>query len=383
MKFCVIHQQTSHNAHSPRRVVEQSTGQGVAWINRYLDREYVRRIADTTLRTYAHNLLHFVRWWESVHHTSDMVEGDLTESTLLEYVRFQSSQQPRPSPSTINDRVAVAERAIRNEFPDAPCQIARGFHQAFLRRRPMGLGRPRVAMSRLRVKVPKRNIVPLSVDEVSRFWSSFRTSRDLAIVGLMLLQGLRSAEVLALNRDDVLLSEAQLRVRGKGNKWRLLPLAPETVQLLEHYLHLERPNPCSAALFVSLKGRARGARMTRAGLRSLFRHYRQPTKFQLANPHRFRTTFASDMIRAGMSLPDLSFDCLRSTGPNEWAIHVPLGKLKTERMVPVDSFVCGLVQRLRFFRSLDPLPADGRLLARPRTKEALVRQLRDYLHQVC
>jgi integrase len=80
---------------------------------------------------------------------------------------------------------------------------------------------------------------------------------------------------------------------------------------------------------------------------------------------------------------DLSFDCLRSTGPNQWAIHVPLGKLKTERMVPVDSFVCELVQRLQFFRSLDPLPVDGRLLARPRTKEALVRQLRDYLHQVC
>jgi site-specific recombinase XerD len=79
---------------------------------------------------------------------------------------------------------------------------------------------------------------------------------------------------------------------------------------------------------------------------------------------------------------DLSFDCLHSTGPDQWAIHVPLGKLKTERMVPVDSFVGELVQRLRFFRSLDSLPADGRLLARPRTKEALVRQLRDYLHQV-
>jgi integrase len=80
---------------------------------------------------------------------------------------------------------------------------------------------------------------------------------------------------------------------------------------------------------------------------------------------------------------DLSFDCLRSTGPDQWAIHVPLGKLKTERMVPVDSFVCELVRRLRFFRSLDPLPADGWLLSRPRTKEALVRQLRDHLHQVC
>jgi integrase len=83
-------------------------------------------------------------------------------------------------------------------------------------------------MSRLRVKAPKHHIVPLSLEEVARFWSSFRTSRDLAIVGLMLLQGLRSAEVLALNRDDVLFSEAQLRVRGKGNKlascpWRQKP----------------------------------------------------------------------------------------------------------------------------------------------------------------
>jgi integrase len=80
---------------------------------------------------------------------------------------------------------------------------------------------------------------------------------------------------------------------------------------------------------------------------------------------------------------DLSFDCLRSTGPNQWAVHVPLGKLKTERMVPVDPFVCEFVHRLRFFRSLDPLPADGRLLARPGAKDTLLRHLRDYLHQVC
>jgi site-specific recombinase XerD len=140
---------------------------------------------------------------------------------------------------------------------------------------------------------------------VARFWSSFRTSRDLAIVGLMLLEGLRSQEVLALNRDDVLRSEAQIRVRGKGNKVRFLPLAPEAVQLLDHYLRLERPNPSSAALFVSLKGPARGSRMTPAGLRSLFRHHRQTTGVTLANPHRFRHTFASDMLRAGVSLPAL------------------------------------------------------------------------------
>jgi integrase len=80
---------------------------------------------------------------------------------------------------------------------------------------------------------------------------------------------------------------------------------------------------------------------------------------------------------------DLSFDCLRSTGPHQWAIHVPLGKLKTERMVPVDSLVVTIIQRLRFFRFLDPHPPDGRLLARRSTRDALIRQLRRYLHQVC
>ena len=104
----------------------------------------------------------------------------------------------------------------------------------------------------------------------------------------MLLQGLRSREVLALNRDDVLFPEAQIRVHGKGNKTRLLPLAPEAVQLLDHYLHLERPNVPTSPLFVSLKGRARGVRMTPAGLRSLFRHHRRTTGVKKANPHRFR-----------------------------------------------------------------------------------------------
>ena len=305
MKFRVIRQQNPSGAHSPYQVVEQPAGRSVGWINRFLDREYVRRLADKSLYSYAHSLLHFVRWWESVHQTGEISRADLTESTLLDYVRFQSSLEPAPSASTINDRVACADRAIRNEFPNAPCKAAPGFQQVYLHRRPLGLGRPRFEISRLRVREPKLAIVPLSVDEVARFWSSFRNARDLAIVGLMLMQGLRSVEVMALNRDDMLLSEGQLRVRGKGNKLRLLPLAPETTQLIEHYLRLERPDPCSAALFVVLKGPARGQPMTPAGLRSLFRHHRRTTGIQLANPHRFRHTFASDMVRAGISLPAL------------------------------------------------------------------------------
>ena len=79
---------------------------------------------------------------------------------------------------------------------------------------------------------------------------------------------------------------------------------------------------------------------------------------------------------------DLSFDCLRPVGPQRWAIHVPLGKLKTERMVPVDAFVVRLVERLRLLRSQDPLPADGFLLARPSSRDALLGSLRTFWRHI-
>ena len=105
------------------------------------------------------------------------------------------------------------------------------------------------------MKTPKRVIVPLSVEEVARFWSSFRTSRDLAIVGLMLLHGLRSCEVLALNREDLLQFRlADPRPRQGQQDSRCCRWLRESVQLLDHYLRLERPPHCGQPLFVCLKG---------------------------------------------------------------------------------------------------------------------------------
>jgi site-specific recombinase XerD len=304
MTLHLLHQPATNPARSPYRIVDQNTGREIDWVNRYLDMLVLRRMAPLTIRGYAHGLLHFLRWWESVHHSTTIPEP-LSDSILLEYVRFQSSQQPPPSGSTINQRVAIVDHLLRDFFPQAPAQIAPPLQARYWRRAPMGLGRPSAALSRVRVKEEKRTIIPLSVDEVARFWASFRTSRDLAIVGLMLLQGLRSREVLALNHEDISFTEAQIHVHGKGNKSRFLPLAPESVQLLDHYLRLERPTGVTPPFFVSLKGRARGQRMTPAGLRSLFRHHRRTTGVKKANPHRFRHTFATDMVRAGISLPAL------------------------------------------------------------------------------
>ncbi len=304
MTFRVTQQQGLSNALSPFRVVEQS-GREVEWINRYLDQQRVRGMADSTLRSYAHDLLHFLRWWTTVQKTSSITQTALTESTFLDYIRFQVNQSPPTAAANVNRRVGTAGRAMRCEFPESVPLFAPGFQNWYWRQSRLGYGRLRPALTQLRVKMPKRVIVPLSVDEVARFWSSFRTSRDLAIIGLMLLHGLRSCEVLSLNREDVQLPDLQIRVRGKGKRVRVLPLARESVELLDHYLCLERPARSGDALFVCLKGPARGNRMTSAGLRSLFRHHRQATRVMQANPHRFRHTFASEMVRAGISLPAL------------------------------------------------------------------------------
>jgi site-specific recombinase XerD len=56
----------------------------------------------------------------------------------------------------------------------------------------------------------------------------------------------------------------------------------------------------------------------------------------------------------------LPLDCLRQVGPDQWALHVPLGKLHTERLVPVDAEVRGIIQRILALRPL----ARPELLAR-------------------
>jgi integrase len=144
--------------------------------------------------------------------------------------------------------------------------------------------------------------MPLSKEEVSTFLEGLRTSRDLSIATLMLLCGLRSQEVIGLTLKDLSLLEGQIRVRGKGDKERIVPLPLQVTPFLRHYLEVERPKTKTQRIFVSLKGKKRGHAMTPAGLRSLFRHHRRSSGVRNANPHRWRHTFGSDMARAGISL---------------------------------------------------------------------------------
>jgi site-specific recombinase XerD len=79
---------------------------------------------------------------------------------------------------------------------------------------------------------------------------------------------------------------------------------------------------------------------------------------------------------------DLSADCLRSLGGDQWAVHVPIGKLHNDRLVPVDEQVREVITRLEFLRTLPPPAPPEFLLPRPKGREALCVQLRAYLSHV-
>ena len=78
---------------------------------------------------------------------------------------------------------------------------------------------------------------------------------------------------------------------------------------------------------------------------------------------------------------DLTPDCLRHLGDNRWTLHVPHGKPRSERWVPVDDRARVLVERLRFLRTLPP-GADPRfLLPRPNGRGRLMPDLREALRE--
>lgn len=299
----VVCQDSCPASASPYRLLD-AQDQPIGWANEFLDAQRLRQLSLRSLRAYSYDLLHFARWW--LRQDPHRPLSEINQSVLADYVRHQLDQEPKPTPQTVNHRLVVVHCLYRfhsgSEIGPGHCYIQR----AYTKRSPLGYGRPcRAVALGLRLKQPQRVVVPLSAHEVAQFWRSFRTFRDLAVTGLMLLDGLRSCEVLALQLADLELAHAQIRVLGKGNKQRLLPLPQEIIGVLENYLRLERPLIHSPSLFVCLKGRHRGQPLTPAGLRSLFRHHRLRSQVPQANPHRFRHTFGADMVRAGISLPAL------------------------------------------------------------------------------
>jgi site-specific recombinase XerD len=93
-----------------------------------------------------------------------------------------------------------------------------------------------------------------------------------------------------------------VRVIGKGNKERRVPLDPDVASLIQTYLLAERPETTSDALFIVAKGPNRGQPLTAAGLRTIFWYHRAKADVPAGHPHALRHSFGTALAEAGVDL---------------------------------------------------------------------------------
>jgi integrase/recombinase XerC len=157
-----------------------------------------------------------------------------------------------------------------------------------------------------RVRMPHKLVKALEKDEVEQFFSTLHSYRNKSIVMLMLICGLRSQEVLNLKLCDINTFNKRLKVLGKGNKERIVPVPDNVLEILNKYIETERPTGKKSVkleeIFLNKKGPRRGLPMTIEGLRGVFRYNRAVSGIKHANPHRFRHTFGKNMAQAGVTI---------------------------------------------------------------------------------
>ena len=130
-----------------------------------------------------------------------------------------------------------------------------------------------------------------------------RALRDAALVELLYGAGLRVSEAVGLDRAGVDLDERLVRVIGKGNKERIVPIGRSAVEALRRYLSRGRPyldRRFRAELFLN----AKGGPLTRAGAFLILRKLADKAGLEpgRVHPHLLRHSFATHLLEGGADL---------------------------------------------------------------------------------
>ncbi len=157
-------------------------------------------------------------------------------------------------------------------------------------------------------RLPRRVLDVLNRDEISALEGGAATERDRVIIRILGDCGLRASELCGLQPGDVTRHDRQafLRVEGKGERERLVPLPPALLRRIDRYIRDTRPNDTPhPELFLSLrKGRSGDYEpLTRSGLLHLMdtAAERAGLSAKRVHPHLLRHSFITNALRAGVN----------------------------------------------------------------------------------
>lgn len=160
--------------------------------------------------------------------------------------------------------------------------------------------------SMLLPKFSQRLPDPLSINEMERLLGlptgeKFHRIRNHAMLELLYSTGIRVSELVGLKIDQVNLGEASIKVVGKGNRERILPMGPKAIAAIEGYLESRRNRYPQASTTLFLNSRGQG--LQRGGFwRELRGMAKEAGLTGRVFPHRIRHTFGTHLLAGGADL---------------------------------------------------------------------------------
>ena len=252
------------------------------------------RLAENTVETYVREAVRLLSWFEVQTLEPELVSSEELSAYLVyrdENIQDAKGGRTRPEPGTTARILSTCRSFFRYMV-----------HEGIREDNPaLKLERPRMAK-----KLPQ----VLSSSEIEHFLGTITVDeplglRDRTLFELIYSCGLRISEAAGLTMDRVFLADGLVRVIGKGDKERLVPMGDEAVRWLSLYLEEARPLLASGKkglsrshfLFLS----RRGSGLSRKGIWKRFHEWAREAGLE-SKVHTLRHTFATHMLNGGADL---------------------------------------------------------------------------------
>lgn len=246
--------------------------------------QYEKRMSPHTVLSYSNDLQQFQAYLEAIYKVSDIRE--VNHSIIRSWI------------------VSLMDNKLSSRSVNRKISTLKSFYKYLLREKvvtinPMGKIQSPKNPKRLPIFIEESKMEAISTGDI--YGEGFKGARDMLLIEVLYATGMRRAELINLKIRDIDLVKGTLKVLGKRNKERLIPVTSNLAVLIREYLVLRKKLVTSGNdhLFINEKGKPLNASSVYRSVRDTLK---KVTTLSKKSPHVLRHTFATHLLNNGANL---------------------------------------------------------------------------------